>query len=240
MKKLFCLVSVLAAAIFVSSSVFAAVNKTYKSVAIFSGGEISFDMVLKFIDGDTDADSIAWDVENIPLNVTATNWTTSTVYGVITSTITTGGSAIYMYQNNKNGTDYIAVSSRTAWDGEIELGAVYSGMVNKETKGGDYRGYIPMVYYSTTTKAAPVFGENPEDIAGTRYFIDKSDYNFAAQTNYITVANNGGIVGGVDGSGACWNIGSNTGYMYFGGLFSNVLGGDDYGTDKIKVVSTIE
>ena len=242
MKKIVGLFLVLAITAFVSSSVFAAVDKTYKAVAVFSSsvGEVSFDMVLKYIDGDASASAIDWDVENIPLNVTATNWTTSTVYGIVTSTVTTVGGAVYMYQDNKNGTDYIAVSSRTAWDGTTELGAVYSGMVNKDLQGGDYRGYIPMVYYSTTTKATPNFGEDPETVPGTKYFIDKSDYNFAQQTNYITVANTGGLVGGVDANGNCWNIGSSTGYMYFGGLFSNVLAGDDYGTDKIRVVSTIE
>jgi len=242
MKKLLGLVLVLAITVFVSSSVFAAVDKTYKAVAVFSSsfGEISFDMVLKYIDGDAAADAIDWDVENIPLNVTATNWTTSTVYGVVTTTVTTVGGAVYMYQDNVNGTVYKSTAPRGAYDGTTRLGDVYSGMVNKELQGGDYRGYIPMVYYSTTTKSTPNFGENPEDVAGTRYFIDHSDYNFADQTNYITVANTGGLVGGVDAEGKCWNVGSQTGYMYFGGLFSNILAGDDYGTDKIRVVSTIE
>ncbi len=236
MKKILSFAAVLAVTVLFSSSVFAAVNIKKSAVADFSSsGEVSFSIDLKYIADDSAASVIDWDIANIPLNVDATNWTTSTVYAVVSATVTTVGNAIYMYQDNKNGTEYVAVSSRTEG-----TNGIYSGMVNKETKGGDYRGYVPLVFNSTTTKATPSFGTNPEDVAGTRYFIDKSNTNFADQTNYITIANNGGLVGGVDAGGACYNIGSNTGYMYFGGLFKNILGGDVYGTDTIKIVETIE
>lgn len=241
MKKLFSLVAVLAVTVLFSSSAFAAISITKSAVADFSSsGEVAFSMDLKYIADDSAASVIDWDVANIPLNVTATNWTTSTVYAVISATVTTVGSTIYMYQDNVNGTVYKSTAARGAYDGSTRLGDVYSGMVNKDTKGGDYRGYVPMVFTSTTTKATPNYGSNPESVAGTRYFIDHSDYNFAQQTNYITLANNGGLVGGVDAGGACFNIGANQGYMYFGGKFDNILGGDVYGTDKIKIVETIE
>ena len=89
MKKIVGLFLVLAITVFVSSSVFASVDRTYKAVAVFSSsvGEVSFDMVLKYIDGDASASAIDWDVENIPLNIKTTNWTTSTVYGVVSSTV---------------------------------------------------------------------------------------------------------------------------------------------------------
>ena len=178
---------------------------------------------------------------DIPLGIDATDWTTSTVYAVISATVTKANNAVYMYQDNKNPSNtYVAVSSRTEEDADHNSIGVYSGMVNKTTQGGDYRGYVPMVFCSTTTKSTPNFGTNPESVAGTRYFIDKSNTNFATQTNYITIANTGGLVGGVTSGGDCYNIGSNTGYMYFGGLFKNILGGDDWGTDSIKIVSTIE
>ena len=239
MKKFFSLLAVLAVTVFMGSTVFAApktIGSVVSSIANFSGaGEVSFSMDLKKISDDTSVDSIQWDVANIPLGVDATDWTTSTVYAVISATVTKANNAVYMYQDNKNGTSYVAVSSRT------ESGkGIYSGMVNKATQGGDYRGYIPMVFCSTTTKSTPNFGTEPEDVAGTRYFIDKSNTDFADQTNYITIANTGGLVGGVTSGGDCFNIGSNTGYMYFGGLFKNILGGDDWGTDSINIVSTIE
>jgi hypothetical protein len=241
MKRLFNLVAVLAVTVLLNSSAFAAVSLVRSAVANFSSvGEISFSLDLKYIADDSDASVIDWDVANIPLTVEATNWTTSTVYAVLSATVTTVGSAVYMYQDNVKSTVYKSTAPRGAYDGTIRKGDVYSGMVNKATQGGDYRGYVPMVFTSTTTKTTPSYGTDPEDVAGTRYFIDKSDYNFAAQTNYITVANTGGLVGGVTAEGPCWNMGSNTGYMYFGGKFDNILGGDEYGTDQIKVVSMIE
>ena len=244
MKKLFSLVAVLAVTVLFSSSAFAAVNLRRSAIANFSSaGEVSFSLDLKYIADDSDATVIDWDVANIPLNVDATEWTTSTVYAVLSSTVTKAGSAVYMYQDNANSTDYKAV------DGRTENGyKIYSGMVNQQTQGGEYRGYIPLVFCSTTTKfstaTTPNFGTNPENIGGTRYFVDKSNENWglpaANTTNYVTIANTGGLVGGVDAGGACWNVGSNTGYMYFGGLFKNILGGDVYGTDQIKVVETVE
>ena len=241
MKKLFNLVAVLAVTVLLNSSAFAAVSLTRSAVASFSSvGEVSFSLDLKYIADDTAASVIDWDVANIPLSVEATNWTTSTVYAVHSATVTTVGSAVYMYQDNKNSTVYKSTAPRGDYRGATRLGDVYSGMVNQATQGGDYRGYVPMVFTSTTTKATPSYGTNPENVAGTRYFIDKSNYNFADQTNYITVANTGGLVGGVDAVGACFNIGANQGYMYFGGKFDNILGGDVYGTDTIKIVETIE
>jgi len=236
MKKLFNLVAVLAVTVLLSNSAFAAVSLTRSSIANFSSvGEVSFSLDLKYIADDSAASVIDWDVANIPLNVDATTWTTSTVYAVLSSTVTTANGTVYMFQDNANSTDYKAVTPRTEG-----ANSIYSGMVNQANQGGEYRGYVPMVFNSTTTKATPNFGTDPETVAGTRYFIDKSNTNFNDQTNYITVANTGGLVGGVTATGACWNVGSNTGYMYFGGLFKNILGGDVWGTDQIKIVSSIE
>ncbi len=244
MKKVFSLLAVLAVTVFMASSVWALTSTTVTSVANFSSaGTVEFTFELKNVDGDGTATAINWPISSIPLNVTNTAWTTATTYAVIGATVTKSNGAIYMYQDNKNDQSaYQATSPRVEGDNDI-----YSGLVNVATHGGsmDIRGYVPMCYQLTTTKTAPSFGTNPEGVTGGRYFIDKGNTNFASQTNYITIANAGGLVGGVTApsqGGACYNLDGNpmSGYMYFGGLFQKVLGGDTFGTDQIKIVTEIQ
>ncbi len=241
MKKVFSLLAVLAL-VCMATSAWADVSIQKSSVADFSTqGEISLNFVLKYIDtNNTDTPSgIEWNVSAIPLNQAAEAWTTSTVYAEISATVTKANGAIYMYQNN---TDNNSVYKSTAprHDGSK---TVYSGLVNTTTKGGDYRGFVPLAYQITKTKATgtPSFGTSASSLAlqDSRFFKDHADSDFSTSTNYITIANLGGLVGGTTETD-CYNIGSTTGYMYFGGWFDNIYGGDVWGTDRIKIVSTIE
>ncbi len=240
MKKVFSLLAVLAVTVFMASSVWAAVSITKASIADFStSGEVSLEFTLKAISNGASKDNIEWDIANIPLNQVTTQWTTSTVYAELTATVTQAGGAIYMYQKNTAEGTYQATTPRH--DGTKTL---YSGMVNIATKGGDNKGFIPMAYQIAVGQDSPVapdFGTNPEGLEGARYFKDYADSDFSTSTNYVTIANLGGLVKGINDDG-CYGFDTPTfsGNMYFGGLFSNVYGGETYGTDKIKIVSSIE
>lgn len=237
MKKFISLLAVLALVTVVSSTSFAAVDLTTQSVADFSGqGQITLTFVLKKISDNSEVSSIQWDIASIPLKTVTENYTTSTVYAELSSNVTKANGAIYMYQNNKADGTYKANTGRT--DGAK---TVYNGMVNTATHGGEVRGFLPMVYQITTTKATPTFGANPQSVEGTRYFNDQDDTGFASNMNYVTIANVGGLVKGINNDG-CYNFpnGETSGYMYFGAQFSNIYGGDVWGTDKIKIVSSAE
>lgn len=239
MKKVFSFLAVLAL-VCMATSAWAAdtviTTLTKSSIADFSSqGTVSFDITLKKISDDSSASTIDWDVANITLNQTTTNWTTSTVYAQISATVTKNNGAIYMYQNNTAAGTYQASSPRV-----VNSSNTYSGLVNTATHGGnDGRGFIPLVFQITTTKATPNFGTAPESVAGTRYFTDISDQGYSA--NYVTIANINGLVAGINDDG-CYGFEGKpfSGYMYFGGLFSDVRGGDIYGTDTIQFVSHVE
>lgn len=240
MKKVFSLLAVLALVCMATSAwatdtVITALTKT--SVADFSQqGAVTLELSLFKVSDDSAVSTIDWDVANIPLNQATENWTTSTVYATLNATVTKNNGAIYMYQNNKAAGTYHAEYPRHEGNPSKEK---YSGLVNKATQGGDDRGFIPLVYQITATKAAPSFGTTPTSVTGTRYFTDQGDDEF--DIVYSTIANNGGLVDGYLSDGTTLrNIGSNTGYMYFGGKFSNVRGGDIYGTSTIQFVSHVE
>ena len=235
MKKVFSLLAVLAL-VCMASSAWAAVSLTKASIANFSSqGEITLNFTFKAISDDSTKDNIEWDVEHIALKQENPSWTTATVYAEISATITKANGAIYMYQNNTDSNSvYKSTAPRTESDG-----TKHSGMVNKVTQGGEYRGFVPMVYQITATKETPNFGSNPTNVSGTRYFSDQADSTYVANGDYITIANVGGLVDGYNANGTLRNIG-NSGYMYFGGLFKNIYGGDEWGTDRIKIVSSAE
>lgn len=225
--------------------------KTLTSIADFRNqqGDVSVTINLKAISGGETKQNIEWNVSSIPLGREATTWTTSTVYAEIESTVTQAGGKIYIYQDNKNSTNYKATTGRDNYDGDVKTGTVFSGMVNKETGEAS----IPMVFCSTTTTTAPNFGANPEELTGTRYFIDRGnldgsgnpDFNTTTNGFYMQLANTKGLVGGVTADeqtkevNGTWEYGT-SGRLYFGALFSYVLAGATYGTDKIYVKTVIE
>ena len=224
---------------------------TLTSIADFSSrqGTVNVTINLKAISGGAQKDNIEWNVASIPIGREATTWTTSTVYAQITSDVTEAGGIVYIYQDNKNSTEYKATTGRDNYDGDVKTGTVFSGMVNKETGEAS----IPMVFCSTTTTATPNFGTDPETVVGTRYFIDRgnlkadgttSDFDTDTNKYYMQLANTKGLVGGVtaDNTGTVngtWSYGTE-GRLYFGALFTNVLAGSTYGTDKIYVKTVIE
>lgn len=230
MKKIVSLLLVFGCAFLLSSSLFAATEFTAE-VSFTSGGEVSFDAVLKNRTGNTSATAITWNASDITIGTSDVQWKASTVYAVLTSTITKAVGKVYLYQNNKSTTTaakYQATNPRHETTNQI-----YSGLVKANSAGGDGN-FAPMTFLVstvtvTTPDISPVISEY-----GKRYFIDQDNSNFA-KSGYCTVVDADGYINAVDGSGNVQHLAKQTtGYMYFGAGFQNVLAGTSYGTNNIK------
>ncbi|MBR3627380.1 MAG: hypothetical protein IKN42_00880, partial [Elusimicrobia bacterium] len=156
----------------------------------------------------------------------------------------------YLYQKNKESTVYTSTAPRTNGDGS----KVYSGLVNQQTQGGDYNGYVPLSFMFTAEKLSSSDLQktyDPETMTTSgdkvaRYFTDKDDTNFNVQYTVVACANTGGIAFyPYDESGYNpWTPESvqqsKTAYMYFGGNFVDVFLNDIFGTDQIFIEKVVE
>jgi len=234
---------------------------TYKGEVNFTGaGYFEFDFVLS--GGGT---TISWSTSTIatssaPTTLTVFNetgydaWAVADQYATVKAKGSKANFYVYMYQSNKEGSDYKATTPRTNADGE----QVYSGLVNKGTGGGEYRGYVPLAFSLVPSqKAAKTDGHVyditfdgvegvPTDDRANRFFLDKSNSKFKQNYTIIAAGNCYGPVFGPfdkDGNLAPWTsnkIQNNTAYMYFFGNFKNIQDGDVFGTDKINIQTEIQ
>lgn len=248
MRKILSLLVVMACVAMFSSAVFASTTtfKTVNATANFaSSGDVYVSFDLKNVVGDTTATEIAWDVSSVQLGTTTLQWKTASTYAVLTSSVTIAGGAVYMYQDNTQAASpYTATTPRTSGTANDK---VYSGLVRSGSGGGEVRGYIPLSYTMSVSKLSSGY-EYVVSSGTARYFVDKEDkasdgITSAFDSRYATLTNTDGIIANVDGSGvpyALEGVSGHTAYMYFGAGFSNILGGDVYGTTKILVVKWIE
>ena len=234
MKKFFGVLAVLAVTAMISSSVFAA--RDFLAKVTFSGGTVSFDASL------SNGGSITWNPSDITLGQSTAQWAKATNYITMTKTITKTSGKVYIYTDNKNSTipsggsaDYVATSSRTVVDKGVTSYS-YSGLVKSGTGGGNNNKYAPTSFrISTTTLSAADI--NPDNY-GARYMKDKNDSNYAAQKDgYCLVATSDGYIEDVDENNnpnAIENSSSvQTAYMYVGAQFTNVAGGDSFGSNHV-------
>ena len=259
MKKVFGLIFILSVLFFYSNISFAAFSAgelaTVSVVADFSSkGTADFSIDLKNISDDSEVTEIGWPIQDVILKQDTDQWKWSTTYAIIKSTVTDPKVTYYLYQKNTESTVYKSTVPRTNADGST----VYSGLVNQELQGGEYRGYIPLSFLFTVNKVKDsdlkkaydpeIMTPSGDKVA--RYFKDSADSDFNSdKPEYCVVAcsNTGGITFYPYGEGgvyAPWSPDSvkesKTAYMYFGGNFLNVRRGDVFGTDQIFIIKVVE
>ena len=251
MKKFF---GLLVAALFVSSSAFAGtVTDVYLGIADFTNsGTADFHFNLKNVSGDAAVSdsTIRWTSADAFNTTSADKWVRADQYAEVVANVTKAGFNVYMYQTNGQSTDYKAVTPRTNADGSKPV----SGLVNKAKQGGDFQGYAPLAFSFVPTKNASItFDGNegtPSDSRANRFFSDqgdkKADGSSSFNKNYTLIASLCGPVFGPfdkDGNLAPWcskDVSNKTAYMYFFGNFHDIVGGDIYGTDQIKIEQVTE
>ena len=257
MKKFLGLLAVLAVTAVISSSAFAVTysTATYTAVASFVGsGTANFTFTLKNVNGNATANSIAWTSASAFVTGSTVQWVRADQYAVVAATVTKAGFNVYMYQDNKKSTTYKAYKPRDNYNGAVWTSSATSGLVRKgvtSTDNGNYRCYIPVAYsmvgainnnltYSVATATTSA-------TRADRYFADVNDS--VARTDYPggigSYTKIAALCGPVFGTGneGDWtgsNVKNNTAYMYFFGGFANIIGGDEYGTDKLYVVQVTE
>lgn len=217
--------------IFLAAGYAFAATEFTAEVSFTSGGEVSFDAVLKNRADDSSATAITWDASDISIGSSSIEWKAATVYAVMTSTVTKAAGKVYIYQNNKStstAVKYQATSPRYE-----ESNQIYSGLVKANSGGGDGN-FAPMTFLvSTVTVTTPDISPVVSEY-GKRYFIDQDNSNFS-KSDYCTVVDSEGYINAVDGSGNAQHLAKQTtGYMYFGAGFQNVIAGTSYGTNNIK------
>ncbi|MCR4662748.1 MAG: hypothetical protein K5622_02525 [Endomicrobiaceae bacterium] len=252
MRKFFGLIFTLTILVFYSNILFAAFNPgdlaTVNVVADFTSyGQADFSIELRNISNDKVTNEIGWTIQDVNLKQTTPQWKWSTTYAVIKSTVTDPRVSYYLYQKNTESTVYKSTAPRT----NADESKVYSGLVNKDLQGGDYRGYIPLSYLFTVNKLSSSDLQktyDPEVLTGekvARYFTDAADSNFDKKYAIVACSNSGGIAfAPYDGSEyAPWApeevMRTKTAYMYFGGNFMNVFRGDIFGTDQICYIEQV-
>ena len=263
MKKIFGLLTVLTATVFMATSVFADVNIVKSAFASFAAVPLTFDVNLytwesgkDFIDGyTTSVESIAFDVSGVTLGSATPQWAGGTVFAKISSnlSIQQSGTTVYMFTKNTTATsDYKANAGRV--DGDNTL---YSGLVRKGNTSTYQAGDLAPLFVKCkkvsdanasykTTLPANFSAEELYD--GSRVLVDYSDSNFATLQDFMRVIGTSGINGGLwvgygsDPSTAPatnWFVNEDV-IVFFGALFDHVASGDEYGTTTINFVQTIE
>ena len=247
MKKV---VSLLAVLFLFAGLSFATVSTTtYTGIADFSNsGTIDFSFTLKNVSGDAVASQLAWTSADAFVTTTTVKWVRADQYAEVKAKVTKAGFNVYMYQTNKKSSAYKANDPRHNADNST----VYSGLVNKDNHGGDYKGYIPVAFSFVSTKNASItYDINTATVTATRsdkFFMDESDSTYtkdSADGKYMQYTRIASLVGPVFGQGQYgdWTgegIQNNTAYMYFFGGFSNITGGEVYGTDQLHVIQVTE
>jgi len=278
MKKFFSLFFISAILFFCQNITFAAfpadgASANVSFVADFSSKTTEFfSFDLKDISKDTEVETINWDPQKVSLGSSNPQWIWSTSYAVVKASMTTN-SKFYMYQKNTESSSYKAEVARTVEvfpEGATGVNVAsttfaYSGLVNKETKGGEYGGYVALSFTFTAKKLTSTDlskeydpdDSNPNADKAARYFLDNKnytqyydqgepttrEYTFERDRQYTLIACDVGPVFGPYGEYGPWSsdkLVDSTAYMYFGGNFMNISHGSIFGTDQIVIMKVIE
>lgn len=242
MKKV---LSLVVAALFVSSSVFAA-STQFTATASFSGSA-SFTFTLKNVQGDGAAQSLTWKEADAFNRANTDNWVRAQQYAEIVADITKANATVLMYTQNT--TNFTWLSEYPNYnDGVVaEANKAYGGLVRNVNGAkpsdfdGQYRGYIPVLFSMNTQKNADITSDGTQITVGggdsgqpvtraDRFMSEQANPSYSAA--YATIAALDGPVFGITASGATWggDCTDNTAYMYFFGNFKNIIGGDTYST----------
>lgn len=245
MKKV---LSLVVAALFVSSSAFAAttVKNTIVATAAFAG-EASFTFTLKTVNGDATATTLDWTKADAFNMGEDTVWVMADQYAEVYAKVTKAGYAVYMNTDNKSVNSSLE-PNYTDWDTTtspatpIQTSATYGGMYRVGSTGGVFRGYVPVLFsYVNQKNASLTFNGTVATTTARadRYLSDVSSASY--DKNYTMIASLNGPTFGVDAKTGAWpgDCTNNTAYMYFFGGFQNIIGGDTY-TTTIKVIEEVE
>ena len=273
MEKFRSLVIAFVAMLVLGGSAFAASvsisTSTYTGLANFgSSGNVAFSFTLRNVSNDASVsdNTIRWTSDEA-FNTTDTNrWVRADQYAVVAATVTKAGFNVYMYQTNKNSTNYKAHKPRVNYeaDGKTFVSSSTSGLVRQGVTAednGNYRCYIPVAYSFVSTKTPSItFDGTPASDSETiknrsdRFLVDAGDSTYPADSgskkgyelyaaSYAKIASIAGPVFGYDNGGWDYtgkNVANHTAYMYFFGNFKNIVGGDVYGTDQLHIVQVTE
>ena len=240
MKKFLSFVAILALTVMFSGVSFAEEDENrYKltSEADFSSGEVSLTVELKNVSDDSAAESITWDTAAILAD--KNKYHTAKVYAAISATLSGSARAIIIQSNTEDDAGvYKAITPRKQgmYGSEYD---VYSGLVKRDNGAT----YVPMLYKITTEKGAPTFTDIGSQI---RFLIDERDSMInrtaggeldptPAQFNYVTIADKDGLSYADDFSDETHyhHLGSDSGYIYFGGQFKDITSGSKFGTNRL-------
>lgn len=273
MKKFFVLFFALVTLFFFSNIILAAFPaegelETFSVEADFSGStKIDFSFDLKDISTGEATEKINWDPKKVKFNNPSPQWLWSTTYAEVKADITVSTVSFYMYQKNTESDVYKSTWARTITVYTSSTTYGYSGLVNKETKGGEYAGFIPLSYTMCSNKLSDselkkeydpeiMTGESAEVDMVARYFTDEADYyvnssdpdtrlsNFNKEYT-ILACSNGPVfwvykADGTYGPSSSSKLKNKTAYMYFGGNFMNIGRGSTFGTNKIIVEMVVD
>ena len=249
MKKFFSLV---VAALFISSSAFAAkFTKNITASATFAGeATITFD--LYNVSDDSTATALNWTSAEAFNMGSTTKWVAADQYAKVVANITKANASVRMYTDNKTGNSSLQ-PNYTEWNGNQGVVGTesYGGLVRAGGNGGAYRGYVPVLFSYVSTKTQPTLNVNTTTGVVTetvtndqsdRYLSDISNGGYDA--NYTVIASLNGPTfftkdNNVDVQYPSSTVQNGTAYMYFFGGFKDIIGGDTYST-TIKVESSWE
>lgn len=234
---------VLAVALLIGSSVFAA-STNFTASATFAGSA-DFTFQLKNVSGDSNATELKWTSADAFVMGSTIAWVRADQYAVVAATITKANASVKMYTKNKTAfpslkPNYNKWSGSTGVAGTETYGALVR-LVNGQVPSdfvGAYRGYIPVFYSLVPTKNASL-KFNGTDVAtearADRALVDQANGEYG-NGNYATIASLNGPVffvkdtAGADVQFPSPQVQNNTAYMYFFGGFKDVIGGDTYST----------
>jgi len=242
MKKFFGVLAVLAVAVMISSSVFAASTQFTATADFSNSGVAEFDFTL------VGGDNLTWDVSEIELDSSTVQWKKAQQYAVVAATITKANSYVTMYTKNKEANPNLE-PDYNEWNGNTGVAGTetYGALVREGGTGGSYKGYVPIFYSLVPTQNASItFAGSDEAVAtenrADRALVDQANGEYG-NGNYATIASKGGPTFYTkDNKGTeqapVWvdvqypsrAVVDNTAYMYFFGGFKDVSSGEVYST----------
>ena len=202
MKKFFSLFFILSTVFFFSKSLLA---------ETISDSRFSF----KLYDTSTDVSTTTINWDKTKIKPGEDKWVWSTTYAKVRTENVPSNVVYYIYQDNIKGSIYTATNFRTEEDGG-KIYHRYNGLVNKDTQGGEDKGFLPLNYVLVSSKLDSSNFEkdyNPEisiggDVApdgldrSARYFMDKSDVYMKGEEEVSNFTENKGYCAIADGSTA--------------------------------------
>lgn len=252
MKKFFSLLAVLALVSMAGTAFAATLDNTTtgltpkQAFATFEDtGTIEFSADLYVWTGNydvkTSTNAINWTTTGITLGSSDVQWKNSNAYCLVSSTITTKSGVVYIYTDNKhNASPYTAATSESLY---------FNGLIRADSNGGAPKNFAPIKCWydrlshakTAYTSAQPVINDSSASYP-TRNLNDigtvaPAGYPFVKEQNVMS-NKDGNFVG--TAAGPTYEYAAEDVVIFFGAGFTNVLGGDSFGTTSINFSTIAE